>query len=186
MILLVQLTSFSPGERHDDGYGNITQHHTESDISVSFEAFVNVTWVQFDPHVLATLPAPWFTMEINRDLRINVVLRSCVPSSPGLWQAADGVSCGDLLLHSWGCSTFCEAFLLLNNWWSTVGRLCRVSHTVNWVERFGLRYVFLQGCLAFNCQGINSHLLAMQQECLLLWWNQSLFSCNKSDGKIEV
>ncbi len=145
-----------------DGYRNITLLTLCTLWNYSFTYLFKKIWCRCYKHldtmrvfpsfyILPALSNRWFAMEINPDLRINVALHSCAHSSHWLWQAADGVLYSDLLLHRQGCSTFCEPFCswiidsILSVW------LCRISHIVNWVERFGMCYVFLQGFLVFIC-----------------------------------
>lgn len=88
--------------------------HCEMTLSLKmwrrYYKFLDIMHVFLSFYILPALPNVWFTMEINPDLRINVVLHSCAHSNHWLWQAADGVLYSDLLLHSRGCSTFCEPF----------------------------------------------------------------------------
>ena len=146
-------------------------------------------FLHFHPMLFNTaLSDLWLTTEISPDLRINVVLHSCAHSSHRLWQAADGVLYSDLLLHSRGCGTFCEPF---SSWIIdrivSVG-LCRISHIVNWAERFGVCYVFLQGFLGFNCWGISLHLLGLSKKAgiMVTFYGEIWIKCNAVNPQLHI
>lgn len=163
--ILFTVTSFSPGESHkmDTEVSHCTQcAHCQVTFSLMalkmghwYYRYLNIMHVFLSVYILTQTfylrcliyDSQWKSTQTSR----SVLFSTPVPhSNHWLWQAADGVLYSDLLLHSRGCSTFCEP---LSSWIIdgilSVG--CVGFHILSIEWKYLACYVFLQGFLVFNC-----------------------------------